>query len=192
MAVLGVARHEFLGYREDEVVGRHLTEFLTEADMREAGEMLLRRIEDECKHECGELIQTMTEHAQEEANGENDAPRRLRPPDEEDPGQRRDRETQRGEQQRQHQHEQQTQEYLADRLRHIGGEGFDPRRVGLRRVNDQPGSEADEETDQHLPLQVDAALLRLRRPGHALPLSWDNGSRRRSKRSGARRGIESA
>src|SRR3954469_1622432 len=33
----------------------------------QAKEMLLRRIEDECKHECGELIQNMTEHAQEEA-----------------------------------------------------------------------------------------------------------------------------
>jgi ribonuclease Y len=33
----------------------------------QAKEMLLRRIEDECKHECGELIQRMTEHAQEEA-----------------------------------------------------------------------------------------------------------------------------
>lgn len=32
----------------------------------QAKEMLLRRIEDECKHECGELIQNMTEHAQEE------------------------------------------------------------------------------------------------------------------------------
>jgi ribonucrease Y len=33
----------------------------------QAKEMLLRRIEDECKHECGELIQNMTEQAQEEA-----------------------------------------------------------------------------------------------------------------------------
>src|SRR3954454_14162070 len=35
--------------------------------VEQAKEMLLRRIEDECKHECGELIQNMTEHAQEEA-----------------------------------------------------------------------------------------------------------------------------
>src|SRR4029078_1991190 len=32
----------------------------------QAKEMLLRRLEDECKHECGELIQKMTEQAQEE------------------------------------------------------------------------------------------------------------------------------
>jgi ribonuclease Y len=33
----------------------------------QAREMLLRRIEDECKHECGALIQRMTEQATEEA-----------------------------------------------------------------------------------------------------------------------------
>src|SRR3982750_3313097 len=33
----------------------------------QAKEMLLRRIEDECKHDCGELIQRMTDQATEEA-----------------------------------------------------------------------------------------------------------------------------
>ena len=69
---------------------------------------------------------------------------------------------QRREQQRDDQHEQQAQEDLADRLGHIGGERVDPGGVALGRIDDQAEGQADEEADQHLPLQAEAPVLRAR------------------------------
>jgi ribonuclease Y len=40
---------------------------ITNLSVDQAKEMLLKRIEDECRRDCGVLIQNMTEHAQEEA-----------------------------------------------------------------------------------------------------------------------------
>jgi len=40
---------------------------LANLSVEQAKEMLLKRIEDECRRDCGILIQNMTEHAQEEA-----------------------------------------------------------------------------------------------------------------------------
>src|SRR3546814_12557947 len=68
----------------------------------------------------------------------------------------RDADDQRREEQGDDQHEQEAEENLADGAGDIGGYRFDPGRVGRSNMGDEREGQADDEAEQHVPLQQKA------------------------------------